>query len=68
MNKLEVKWTQEKVTAIALASGGSNGAAARNFSAKTLRANDGTQRTRLIVISGRAELKANVTSVQRIAA
>jgi hypothetical protein len=68
MNKLEVKWTQEKITSIALARGGSNGAATRGFSGKTLRANDGIHRTRLIVISGRVELKANVTSVQRTAA
>lgn len=68
MNKLQVKWTQEKVSAIAVGRGAFNRTAARNFSAKILRTNEGIQRTRLIVISGRAELKANVTSVQHIAA
>ena len=67
MNKLEIKWTQERVTAIALARGGTDCAATRESSVDILRANEGNHRTRLIVISGRAELKANITSVQRIA-
>jgi hypothetical protein len=67
MNKLEIKWTQEKVTAIDLACGGSDTTAMRNSSGEILRANEGAHRTRLIVISGQPELKANVTRVQRIA-
>jgi hypothetical protein len=67
MNKLEIKWMQEKIAAIALARGGPDCAATRECSVDILRANEGNHRTRLIVISGRAELKANVTRIQRIA-
>jgi hypothetical protein len=67
MNKLEIKWTQEKVAAIALARGGSDATAMRDSSGEIRRANVGAHRTRLIVISDRPELKANVTRVQRIA-
>ena len=65
MKKLEVNWTQEKVDAIALSRGGSDGVAATRSSAEILRVNEGAPRTRLIVISGRAELKVNVTKVRR---